>query len=307
MTRLRSLVSLGALLLAVSGCIHQTPTEVHYDPVDVRSRTDLVGLATRHFGFERGTPPPFGVPVHLAFAWVRDTRAFPHHYGTDQGRLAGPERQELVETLQARLSSPPFAPVTRIPAPAVTGHSSPMAVPAMPVSSATRLAVQTARRLGAEVVIVVQTRTEEALRRNLLWPLEHVDLSGKLVPGRDLTVHARAEACAIWVAKGWLLQCREGTGEAMLPWVGPLQHGVIFSGLRQQALHDALAAVAAEIVDALLPLSDPPGLRPDEPEPRTSMPEALEPAGTAPAAVSAAPTAPGALGRSLPKPDPRSF
>lgn len=283
---------LAALLLSISGCVHHTPTEVHYQPVDLKSRTDLVGLVARQFGFERGTPPPFAIPTHVAFAWVRDTRAFPQHYGTDLGRLSGPERQHLSEALQARLSSPPFTPVTRIPAPAVAGGPAPLAVPSMPVASATRRAVHTARRLGAEVVVIVQTRTEETLRRNLLWPLEQVDLSGKVVPGRDLFVHARAEACAIWVKRAWLLQCDEASAEAMQPWVGPLQHGVLFAELRQEAVEEALVAVADAMVGALIPLTDPPELHPDDPEttevPGEPMDQPVEPMTPGPAETIAA-------------------
>lgn len=304
MTRSQSFAGLVALVLATSGCVHQTPTEVQYDPVDVLSRTDLVGLATRHFGFERGTPPPLGVPVHLAFAWVRDTRAFPQHYGTDQGRLSGPERHALEETLRARLSSPPFAPVTRIPAPAVSGASAPLAVPAMPVASATRLAVRTAKRLGAQVIIVVQTRSEEIVRRNVLWPLAKVDPTTRVVPGRDLAVQARAEACAIWVERSWLLECSEALGEAMQPWVASLQHEVMFAELRQRALDQALAAVAEELVGALLPLTDPPELRPEDTDTEDARKSAPPPE---PAAVSAAPSAPRAPGRSHPTPVPDSF
>lgn len=290
--RARWIGVLGALLLSIPGCVHHTPTEVHYQPVDLKSRTDLVGLVARQFGFERGTPPPFAIPTHVAFAWVRDTRAFPQHYGTDLGRLSGPERLALSDVLEARLSSPPFTPVTRIPAPAVAGGPTPLATPSMPVASATRRAVHTARRLGAEVVVIVQTRTEESLRRNVLWPLSQVDPTGKAVPGRDLVVHARAEACAIWVKRGWLLQCDEASAERMQPWVGPLQQAVLFSELREEAIEEALVAVADAMVGVLLPFTDPPEMHPDDPEtteaPGEPMDEPVEPLAPGPAETIAA-------------------
>ncbi|NNL65043.1 MAG: hypothetical protein HKP30_02255 [Myxococcales bacterium] len=279
MTRLGRLVPLAllaALLAPAAGCIHHTHTEVRYDPVDTRSRADLIELATEHFGFERGTPPPFEAPVHLAFAWVRDTRAFPNRYGTDQGRLSGEERQELIDALSARLSAPPFAPVTRIPAPASYGGPSPLAVSSMPASSATRRAVLTARRIGADVVIVVQTRTEEQDRKNLLAPLEAVDPSQRVVPGRDLAVLARAEACAIWVAKGWLLHCAEGIGRARIQWAARISHDVLFADLRQRALRDALAEASARVLDSLVPLTEPVEHDPDAggEEPKLASPAA---------------------------------
>ncbi len=252
------------LTFLATGCVHHTQTQVEYDPVDVRSRTDLVGLTARQFGFERARPEMLDLPVHLAFAWVRDTRAFPHFYGTDQGRLSGVERQELSDVLGARLNSPPFAPVTRIPAPAASGGPSPLAVPAMPVASATRRAARTGKRLGADVVIVVQTRSEELTERNLLWPVAKIDPSSRIVPGEDLSVHVRAEACAVWAERGALIECREATGDAFQPWVSGLQTEVIFADLRQRALADALTEVADEMVTTLLPLTAPPELRPED-------------------------------------------
>lgn len=296
MTRLGRLVPFSVLLTLLApaaGCIHHTHTEVRYDPVDTRSRADLLELATEHFGFERGTPPPFEPPVHLAFSWVRDTRAFPNRYGTDQGRLSGEERQQLLDTVSARLSAPPFAPVTRIPAQASYGGPSPLAVSSRPASSATRQAVLTARRIGADVVVVFQTRTEEQDRRNLLAPLEAIDPSMRVVPGRDLSVLARAEACAIWVEKGWLLQCAEGIGRARIEWAARISHDVLFADLRQRALRDALAEVSARVLDSIAPLTEPVEHDPDvEPEgPQLSSPAA----------------APLAQAQPLPTPDRHNF
>jgi hypothetical protein len=84
---------LAGLALGLGACIHQEPTVVDYDPVDRASRTDLVSLATRDFGFERGELPPLEAPVHLAFSWLRDTRAFPHRYGSDGWRTMASEQR----------------------------------------------------------------------------------------------------------------------------------------------------------------------------------------------------------------------
>lgn len=275
---------LAGLALALSGCIHQAPTVVDYDPVDRASRTDLVGLATRDFGFERGELPPLDAPVHLAFSWLRDTRAFPHRYGTDGWRTVESERRVGIEVLATRLSAPPFAPVSRIPSPSAYQSVAPMATPVVPLSSAARRAVLSGRRLGAEVLVVFQTRSEARLVRNVLAPFEAADPSRRLLPVRDLAVDVQAEACAIWARKGWLLHCSEADARETARWVPPLLREETFARLRQQALRASLERAADAILDALIPLVEPPAPSPEE----VAAPPAPASEPAAPPAVSAA-------------------
>jgi hypothetical protein len=256
-------LSLG-LALGLAACVHQTPTEVVYQPVDHASRTDLVALATRDLGFGRGELPALEPPVAVAFSWLRDTRAFPHRYGSEGYRTAVAERRLLAGTLEDRLSAPPFGPVSRIPAPASTPSLSPMAVPVMPLTSAARQAVLSARRLGAEILVIVQTRSEARLPRNLLAPMEPLDVTRRLLPGRDLVVDVQAEACALWARRAWLIHCTERDAREAVRWVSPLLREDTFAILRRRAVEAALARVADAMVDALQPLVVPLEPSPEE-------------------------------------------
>lgn len=145
----------------------------------------------------------FAAPVRAAVVWLDGSVA--------ESSLPDAERVALLQSFTSALKRGPFSAVTTLPTlPVRAGEPGSAAADTVDL----RRLLGAAARFQADVLVLLETESEEYVDWNPL-ALSYLALLPRLfVPGDQLSVYTSAEACVLDVRTGVFLGCAQGRGRS---------------------------------------------------------------------------------------------
>jgi len=174
---------------------------------------------------------PLSEGLAVGLAWVEDWPSDPEPYLGDVEELRG-QQEEVLRHFERALHS---APVGRV----VWMRRRAGDPPAGPDEERARL-LRAATAEGLDVVVVLRSRSTEAVETNPVGALYVLLLLNPVLPGFDLAVAARVRSCALAVPTGRLLACTGGSAAAGDRFVMALRRRARHRELRASALGRAM-------------------------------------------------------------------
>lgn len=225
----RSAAPPGLLLPALAAALAcATPPETRLAPPPAEFAPELPPSAA----VEEPIPAaPLEGTLHVGLAWVEDWPSDPEPYLGDVDELRR-QQEEVLRHFERALAS---APVERV----VWMRRRAGEPPAGPEEERARL-LRAAAAEGLDVVVILRTRSTEAVETNPVGALYVLLLLNPVLPGFDLAVATRVRACALDVPEGRLLACTAGTAAAGDRFVMALRRRARHRELRASALGRAM-------------------------------------------------------------------